>query len=125
MVRADAPGGTGPLLRRPAWKTPSGRLATQIALDQLSRSVYRGTPLAFINDGITAVIARQACEGGRDITQYNIIERYRLYLPLAHAENLTIQELGVEKYTRWSADLIAGVQRERRRINQFVAWTTW
>ena len=108
----------------PVWKTPRGRLAKQIVLDQFSRSVYRGTPLAFINDAITGDMARQACENERDIAQYNIIERYWLYLPLAHAEDLTIQELGIEKYTRWSADLIAEVPRERRRINQFVAWST-
>ena len=107
----------------PVWKTPRGRLAKQIVLDQFSRSVYRGTPLAFINDAITADMARQACENEQDIAQYNIIERFWLYLPLAHAEDLTIQELGIEKYTRWSADLIAEVPRERRRINQFVAWS--
>ena len=53
--------------RDPAWKTPSGALAKQIVLDQFSRSVYRGTPLAFINDAITTDMARQACENERDI----------------------------------------------------------
>ena len=108
----------------PAWRTPSGALAKQIVLDQFPRSVYRGTPLAFVNDAITSAMARQACESGRDITQYNAVERYWLYLPLAHAEDLAVQELGVEKYTRWSADLITEVPREGRRINQFVAWST-
>ena len=108
----------------PVWKTPRGCLAKQIVLDQFSRSVYRGTPLAFINDGITVAMALQACESERDITQYNIIERYWLYLPLAHAEDLSIQEFSIEKFTRWSADLIAEVPPERRRINQFVAWAT-
>lgn len=110
--------------RDPAWKTPSGALAKQIVLDQFSRSVYRGTPLAFISDAITTDMARQACESERGITQYNIIERYWLCLPRAHAEDLSIQEIGIEKYIRWSADLIAQVPRDRRRINQFMAWAT-
>ena len=108
----------------PAWTTPHGALAKQIVLDQFPRCVYRGTPLAFVNDAITADMARQACESGLDIAQYNVIERYWLYLPLAHAEDLAIQELGVDKYIGWSADLIAEVPGQRRRINQFVAWST-
>ena len=109
--------------RDPAWETPKGRLAKLIVLDQFPRSVYRGTSLAFANDSVTASMALQACEAGRDMADYDIIERFCLYLPLSHSEDLSIQELSIEKYTRWSADLVAEALPERRRINQFVAWS--
>ena len=107
----------------PAWETPKGWLAKLIVLDQFQRSVYRGTSLAFRNDSITGPMARQACEDGRDIAHYNIIERLWVYMPLAHAEDLSIQELSIEKFTRWTGDLIAEAPPERRRINQFVGWS--
>lgn len=108
----------------PAWETPKGRLAKLIVLDQFPRSVYRGTALAYANDAVTGSMALQACEDGRDMTDYNIIERFCLYLPLSHSEDLSIQELSIEKFTRWSVDLIAEAPPERRRINQFVGWST-
>ena len=107
-----------------AWETPKGRLAKLIVLDQFPRSVYRGTALAYANDPVTGSMALQACEDGRDMTDYNIIERFCLYLPLSHSEDLSIQELSIEKFTRWSVDLIAEAPPERRRINQFVGWST-
>ena len=110
--------------RDPAWETPKGRLAKLIVLDQFPRSVYRGTSLAFANDSATSSMALQACEAGRDMADYNIIERFCLYLPLSHSEDLSIQELSIEKFTRWSVDLVAEALPERRRINQFVAWST-
>ena len=109
--------------RDPAWETPKGWLAKLIILDQFPRSVYRGTSLAFMNDSITGPMARQICETGRDITEYNIVERLWIYVPLAHAEDLSIQELSIERLTRWSVDLLAEAPPERRRINQFVGWS--
>ena len=109
--------------RDPVWDTPRGVLAKLIVLDQFPRSVYRGTALAYANDTLTTLLSRQACEAGGDLAHYNVIERFWLYLPLAHAEDLTLQELSIEKYARWSADLVAEAPPERRRINQFVSWS--
>ena len=109
--------------RDPVWNTPKGLLAKLIVLDQFSRSVYRGTALAYANDPLTTSMSWQMCEAGGEFAHYNVIERFWLYLPLAHAEDLKLQELSIEKYARWSADLIAEVPPERRRINQFVSWS--
>ena len=109
--------------RDPVWDTPNGFLAKLIALDQFPRSVYRGTELAYENDPLTASMSWQACEDGRDLTDYNVIERFWIYLPLSHAEDLTLQELSLEKFARWSVDLIAEAPPHRRRINQFVSWS--
>ena len=109
--------------RDPAWETPNGWLAKLIVLDQFPRRVYRGTSLAFTNDPITEPLARQACEVGRDISQYNVVERFWIYAVLGHQEDLSVQELAIEKWTRWTEDLIAQAPPERRRINQFVGWS--
>ncbi len=115
--------GSERFFRNPAWKTPKGWLAKLIVLDQFPRSVYRGTALAYANDEIAASMAVQACETGRDAAEYNVVERLWIYMPLAHAEDLTIQEISMERFARWSVDLIATAPPERRRINQFVSWS--
>ncbi len=115
--------GTDRFFRDPVWDTPTGWLAKLIVLDQFPRSVYRGTALAYANDAVTAAMAVQACKAGRDISQYNIVERFWIYVPLAHAEDLTVQELSMERFGRWSAELIAEAPPERRRTNQFVGWS--
>ena len=109
--------------RDPVWDTPKGLLAKLIVLDQFPRGVYRGTPLAYANDSLTASLSWQACNAGQEFAHYNVIERFWLYLPLSHAEDLPLQEVSIEKFARWSADLIAEAPPDRRRINQFVSWS--
>ena len=109
--------------RDPVWDTPKGFLAKLIVLDQFPRSVYRGTALAYANDPLTASLSWQACEAAREFAHYNVIERFWIYLPLSHAEDLKLQELSIEKFARWSVDLIAEAPPDRCRINQFVSWS--
>ena len=115
--------GVDRFFRDPVWETPKGFLAKLIVLDQFPRSAYRGTTLAYENDPLAASMAWQACKDGRDVTHYNVIERFWIYLPLSHAEDLTVQELSLEKFSCWSVDLIAEAPPNRRRINQFVSWS--
>ena len=107
----------------PVWDTPKGLLAKLIVLDQFPRAVYRGTALAYANDPLTASLSWQACEADREFAHYNVIERFWIYFPLSHAEDLKLQELSIEKAVRWSVDLVAEAPPERRRINQFVSWS--
>ena len=107
----------------PVWDTPKGFLAKLIVLDQFPRGVYRGTALAYANDPLTASLSWKACEADREFAHYNVIERFWIYLPLSHAEDLKLQELSIEKFARWSVDLIAEAPPDRRRINQFVSWS--
>lgn len=109
--------------RDPVWESPKGLLAKLIVLDQFPRSAYRGTALAYENDPLTASLSGQACENDREFTHYNVIERFWIYIPLSHAEDLTLQEISLEKFARWSVDLIAEAPPNRRRINQFVSWS--
>ena len=109
--------------RDPVWDTPKGFLAKLIVLDQFPRSVYRGTALAYANDSLTASMSYEACEADREFDHHNVIERFWIYLPMSHAENLKLQERSIGKFSGWSVDLIAEAPANRRRINQFVSWS--
>ena len=115
--------GVDRFFRDPVWETPKGFLAKLIVLDQFPRSAYRGTALAYENDPLTASMSWEACRDGREFARYNVIERFWIYLPLSHVEDLTLQELSLEKFSRWSVDLVAEAPPNRRRINQCVGWS--
>ncbi len=65
--------------------TPRGRLALIIVLDQFSRTVYKGTPLAYAQDPTALQLALSGIEEGmqRGLT---LMERLFFTLPLGHAE---------------------------------------
>ena len=106
-----------------SWSTPEGVLAKLIVLDQFPRTVYRGTALAYEHDEFTGTLAWQTCDMGWDTKHFNVIERSWIYMPLAHAEDLTLQEMAIKKCVEWGTDLMTAVPRDRRRINQFVSWS--
>ncbi len=66
-------------------ETPRGRLALIIVLDQFSRSVYEGTPLAYAQDPAALQLALSGIEAGMD-RDLAVTERLFFTLPLAHAE---------------------------------------
>jgi uncharacterized protein (DUF924 family) len=71
--------------------TPRGRLALIIVLDQFSRNIYRGSPLAYAQDPAALELALSGIEVGmdRDLT---FTERIFFRLPLTHSEDLAIHE---------------------------------
>ena len=123
LVRTDAPRRAGSLLPRPGLGHADG----------LSGETDRPRPvstkrLSRHGPGLRErrsyhLLAREACEVDWDFTEYNVIERLWIYIPLGHAEDLKFQELSIEKFSRWSVDLVADVPPHRRRINQFVGWS--
>jgi uncharacterized protein (DUF924 family) len=69
---------------------PESRLAAIIALDQFSRNIYRDTPTAFSADQLALNWCLSGIEAGLD-KKLRPIERVFFYLPMEHAENLSIQ----------------------------------
>lgn len=65
--------------------TPRGRLALIIVLDQFSRSVYKGTPLAYAQDEKALRLAREGIAAGMD-RDMEVAERLFFTMPLGHAE---------------------------------------
>ena len=78
---------------------PEGRLAMILALDQLPRNRFRGSPRAFSHDAYTAALCLAAAHTGQDQT-LKPIQRAFLYMPLQHFEDLQAQEAGVRLYER-------------------------
>jgi uncharacterized protein (DUF924 family) len=73
---------------------PRRRLALIIVLDQFSRSVYRGTLVAYAQDSRAQRLALDGIDAAmdRDLTA---AERLFFMLPLGHSENLILQERSV------------------------------
>ena len=73
--------------------TPRGRLALIIVLDQFSRSVYKGTPLAYAQDPAALQLALSGTEVGME-RDLSLMERLFFTLPIAHAEGPDLAERG-------------------------------
>jgi uncharacterized protein (DUF924 family) len=71
--------------------TPRGSLAHVILLDQFTRNIHRGTPLAFAGDAQALAIATQAIARGFDC-ELDRFERWFLYLPFEHSEDAAMQQ---------------------------------
>lgn len=72
------------------WRaTPQGRLAEVIVLDQFSRNMFRGTPLAFASDGLALALAQEAvaCGAAKALSP---VELPFLYMPFMHSESRTM-----------------------------------
>jgi uncharacterized protein (DUF924 family) len=80
-------------------KTPEGRLAEIIVLDQFSRNMYRDTALSFATDPIALALAQEAISVGAD-AKLNQNQRSFLYMPFMHSESLVIHDVAVQLYTQ-------------------------
>jgi uncharacterized protein (DUF924 family) len=76
--------------------TPRGRLALIIVLDQFSRNIHRGTSRSFDADPKALSLAVKGINDGSD-QELSLEQRSFFYLPLRHAEDLAMQELGLAK----------------------------
>ena len=99
-------------------KTPRGRLALIILLDQFPRYIHKRTPDAFVYDSD----AQRLCiEGLREKMDQSLtlIERVFFYMPLVHAENSEEQERSIRLYQ----DLVSLSMSETTQIYQlFLAY---
>ena len=103
--------------------TPEGALALAIALDQFPRNMFRGEARSFASDPQALTVARLAVARGFD-RQLLPVQRWFLYLPYEHCEDLKTQEEGVALFEllasdRDSASSIAYARRHRDVIAQF------
>lgn len=81
------------------WRADAeSRLAAVIVLDQFSRNIYRGTPLAFATDGLALREAKLALAAGADLAVETACRTF-FYLPFEHAEDLDEQDRSVALFT--------------------------
>jgi uncharacterized protein (DUF924 family) len=79
-------------------KTPQGRLAEIIILDQFSRNMFRDTAPSFVSDPLALALAQEAISVGADV-ELNQSQRGFLYMPFMHSESLMIHDAAVRLYT--------------------------
>ena len=85
-------------------QTPRGRLALIIVFDQLSRNIYRDTPEMYAQDLKALAVAKEALASG-DEAALATQERFFLYMPLMHAEDLQAQDQCVSLFEKAQAEL--------------------
>ncbi len=78
-------------------RTPKGRLAEIIVLDQFSRNIYRNKPLAFASDSMALTLAQEAVSAGADIALAPE-EKNFLYMPYMHSESRLIHETALRLF---------------------------
>jgi uncharacterized protein (DUF924 family) len=84
---------------------PEGALALVILLDQFSRNIHRGSPLAFAGDARALALARRSIARGFHQAMPATLSRW-FVMPFEHAEDLDAQMRGVALFiTMGFADL--------------------
>ena len=71
--------------------TPRGRLALIIVLDQFSRSIHKGTPLAYAQDPAALRLAQEGIDAGME-RDMEVGERLFFVMPLGHTEDPALPE---------------------------------
>jgi len=87
-----------------AWRTaPDSLLALILLLDQFPRNLYRGTGEAFATDAQAQAAAQLAVDLGYDRSLVPV-QRWFVYLPFEHAEDLALQRRCLELFDGLRAD---------------------
>lgn len=81
-----------------------GRLALIVLLDQFSRHIHRGSGSAFAQDPAAQRLAVDGIERGLDRALIPAARSF-FYLPLEHAEDISLQRLSVESFRRLCDDV--------------------
>ena len=79
-----------------------GLMALIILLDQMTRNIFRDTPMAFAGDDMALALTMTGLERGYLETFEDQNYRHFLLMPMMHAEDLSVQEASLplfEKYT--------------------------
>lgn len=87
-----------------AWAArPLSALALAVALDQFPRNMFRGTPRAFAADARALAVAQSAVERGFDAVLLPV-QRWFVYLPFEHAEDLAMQRESLRLFEQIAAE---------------------
>lgn len=79
-------------------KTPLGRLAEIILLDQFSRHLFRGSEKSFASDSVALVLAEELVLLELD-KQLPTFQRAFAYLPFMHSESKVIHQLAYKLFS--------------------------
>ncbi len=82
--------------------TPNGRVALIVLLDQFPRNLYRGMARAFYTDAKAQLMTHEALKKG-EVDTLPLVYAYFVLMPLMHAENLELQDLGLNEFKKLEA----------------------
>lgn len=95
-----------------------GRLVEIIILDQFSRNIHRGTPLAFAQDSMALALAQEAVSAGL-LSALNAQERGFLLMPYMHSESRVIHIEAEALFKQYAPSLYEPELRHKVIIDQF------
>ena len=101
-----------------AWERgPLSALSLVIALDQFSRNLYRGAARAFAADARALSVSRSMIANGFD-SLLRPVERWFVYLPFEHAEDLAAQRRSLALFAGLAedADSASSIDYARRHF---------
>jgi uncharacterized protein (DUF924 family) len=81
----------------------TGRLAQVVVLDQFTRNIFRGSARAFAGDPRALALARQMVDSGEHASLHPL-QRWFVYLPFEHAEDLALQDTSVRLFAALAAE---------------------
>ena len=96
-------------------RSPKGRLAEIIVLDQFSRNILRGTAGAFAHDAVALALAQEAVRAGADAA-LPAVQRAFLYLPYMHSESLAIHAEAMTLFTASGMETNLDFERQHKAI---------
>ena len=88
---------------QPWWAAPDSLLALIVVLDQFPRNLFRGTGRAFATDAQALAAAQLAVARGFD-RLLSPVQRWFVYLPFEHAEDLSVQRRSMELFESLRSD---------------------
>ena len=102
-----------------AWREKSrGRLAEVIVLDQFSRNIHRGTPLAFAQDPMALVLSQEAVSAGA-MSELNEEERSFLLMPYMHSESRAIHVRAEALFNQYAPSRYEPELRHKAVVDRF------
>ena len=96
-------------------KTPQGRLAEIVVLDQFSRNIYRDTAAAFAQDAQALTLAQELVASGQDYI-LEPMQRTFAYMPYMHSESLLIHAQGVALFSQPGMENTLNVENRHKAI---------
>jgi uncharacterized protein (DUF924 family) len=98
------------------WKTTARkRLALVILQDQFTRNLHRGSKEAFALDAEALRNCIEGIELGMD-AELSVVERAFFYMPLQHAEDLSVQEKSVQLFEELAAKCSEAIRPHMHRF---------
>ena len=96
-------------------KTPEGRLAEIIVLDQFSRNLYRDQAQAFAYDSLALALSQEAISLQLD-AQLSPDQRSFLYMPFMHSESKHIHEFALKLFQRLGNEINLNFEKKHKVI---------